>query len=311
MQPLTHLTGLPYRRIAMPETKFTIPCPICGTLFHKKNGRIYCSDECKEKSRRNSPKRISYQKRYMEENKEELLRKSRESMRIAMTKPCYKEGRKIYAQSPSGMEAIKRANLNLTLKRRKHNAHVNDWINWLRDLTKKRDQHVCDFKKFMKTASNGWVARFYKSIGRPWDNPRLSESVRYKIHYRLDLEFRLSEINRQTWRREILAHRDDGTQNFWLLLKERKTCPYCLTPIIKDNAVADHMDPLKLGGANSQQNLTICCRECNQKKAGKSYSEWVATLPMRRQGPALQWYKRKLGRPVQQAAFCFTFGWIC
>jgi 5-methylcytosine-specific restriction endonuclease McrA len=95
--------------------------------------------------------------------------------------------------------------------------------------------------------------------------------------------------------------------NYWALLKERKTCPYCGEKITTENAVADHMDPMKLGGANSQHNLTICCRPCNQKKSGRPYLDWVAMLPEQRRGPAITWYKRKHGHGPEQSSLSFEF----
>jgi 5-methylcytosine-specific restriction endonuclease McrA len=77
--------------------------------------------------------------------------------------------------------------------------------------------------------------------------------------------------------------------------------------ITKENAVADHMDPIKLGGANGQHNLTICCKSCNTKKSGKPFLAWVAMLPEHRRSPALTWYKRKHGHGPEQPSFTFAF----
>ena len=155
--------------------------------------------------------------------------------------------------------------------------------------------------------SRDWCAVHFELIGKPWLNPHLSRADQYTMRYSMDLEFRLGEINRQTWRKQTLEARDDGTIDFRALLAERKTCPYCGTAITKENAVADHLDPVKLGGANSQHNLTICCRECNKRKSGRHYLDWVAMLPEDRKGPALRWYKRKHGHDPSQDSLAFEF----
>jgi len=42
-------------------------------------------------------------------------------------------------------------------------------------------------------APDSWVAAYYKATGKPWSNPRLSESEQYRIRYRLDPEFNIKE----------------------------------------------------------------------------------------------------------------------
>jgi 5-methylcytosine-specific restriction endonuclease McrA len=174
-----------------------------------------------------------------------------------------------------------------------HNAHVKCWRRLIgSNINKKHEAHV---KAFDAVATASMQARRYKARGEPWKNPRLSDALKYKIKYRMSLEFRLKEINRQTHRKETLLKRNDRTANFWVLLRERKTCPYCGNPITEENAVADHMDPLKLGGANSSHNLTICCRSCNQAKRDKPFTIWLDALPEQRRRAARRWYRRKHG----------------
>ncbi len=162
----------------------------------------------------------------------------------------YLEKKKSWKKKNSDKVKLQAINYRVKVGDTKYQQHVKDWRKWLNAERAKLlcDAHVKCFSAWKKTpASRGWFARKLKAEGRPWANPHFSGALRYKIKYRTSLEFRLSEINRNTWRKEILAERDDGTINFWELMRERKTCPYCLTPITKDNAVADHMIPIKLG----------------------------------------------------------------
>jgi hypothetical protein len=203
----------------------------------------------------------------------------------------------------------KEYNLKSKIKRGlvKYESHVAIWRRHLKTASN-HTSHVKAFQEWKRNpASMGWCARFYKRRGDPWNNPHISAAAKFKIQYRLDSAFRLYHINKAGWRRDNLSWRNDGTINFRGLLNERKTCPYCGEKITPENAVADHMDPMKLGGANSQHNLTICCRSCNRKKSGRPYLEWVAMLPEQRRGPAIVWYKRKHGHVPEQSSLTFEF----
>lgn len=266
----------------------------------------YCSNKCRADSRKE--KKSTKQKEWYAANKESQRAKARDRMRAYLKTPegiAYKQRRKERGRKRTPAE------LSLESSRRfPHNAHVKAWrrlhrLN--RHTTKnKHGAHVSAWKNHLK-ANPGASARYFKSIGQPWRNPHLSDRCKYAVRYRLDLEFRLGEINRNTWRKKELAARNDGTVNFRKLMRERKTCPYCGTKITKENAVADHMDPVKHGGANGQHNLTICCRSCNTRKAGRPFVEWLDMLPDDRRNAALLWYKRKHGHGPAQSSLCFVF----
>jgi len=262
-------------------------CLMCGADFH--GGQKYCSNKCKDKA---------------DKQRKSIARKA-----VRETRKCYcgaHIGNSLPPQSKYCSDACARVIENT--KRIRPDAHVLLWRRLQHRYLGKHDAHV---KLFDSVATASMQARRYKARGEPWKNPKISDALRYKLKYRLDQGFRLSEINRNTWRKEILSARDDGTVNFWVLLKERKTCPYCGTKITKESAVADHMDPLKLGGANGAHNLTICCRDCNKAKAGRPYAEWVDMLPANRQEAARRWYARKHGKTVDvatnQGGLCFEF----
>lgn len=308
------------KRLSEDAVRPMVSCPICGTEFKKIYNKKYCSDLCKKKSataedrikqraayREKNKERI---KEYREKNIERIRAQKREYMREKLKNDYdLKEKQRLYNITYKKNNPIKvmEWNAKLKAKRRRHNAHVQAWKAYNLRLTEKHDQHVKCFIKFKKTASTGWLARYYKSIGKPWNNPQFTDAIKYKIRYRLDHAFRLSEINRTGWRKNTLASRDDGTANFWTLLRERKSCPYCGTSITMENAVADHMDPIKLGGSNGQHNLTICCRNCNQKKSAKSFAEWLETLPQSRHRAARLWYIRKHGHPPDHPNLGFNF----
>jgi hypothetical protein len=289
-------------------------CAHCGgSMEGKQIYAKYCSRSCKDLARIRAPelkeKKLERHKKYYDENKYKLREEAKARMR---KRRATEEGKKKHNEYNVKYCRKYRA------KKAKHDAHVKAYKQHLKRLKGKHDWHVKGkhdwhvkaFSNFKKTASDGWHARYWKSIRMPWKNRRLSDAVRYKIRYRLDDAFRLKEINRQTWRRDVLISRDDGTINFWALLKERNTCPYCGCQITKENAVADHMDPLCLGGDNGQHNLTICCRKCNVIKSGTPFVEWVETLPKGKQRSALAWYRRKHGRNPHDKNEGFVFEFV-
>lgn len=54
-----------------------------------------------------------------------------------------------------------------------------------------------------KNMSDDEVKQYFDSIGKPWNNPRLSKKERYKIKYNNNIEFRLLEITRTRINRKI------------------------------------------------------------------------------------------------------------
>jgi len=69
------------------------------------------------------------------------------------------------------------------------------------------------------------------------------------------------------------------------------------------------MEPLKLGGANGQHNLTICCKPCNTKKSKKPFTEWLEYLPENRRRAAALWFRKKHQRwpDESQPSLVFEF----
>jgi 5-methylcytosine-specific restriction protein A len=300
------------RKAELRNSKQGRKCAHCGNAMsvELQASAKYCSKKCKDAAE-DPEKKKSRQRKYYEANKERLRAESRVRMSKLLSDDGYrkKAAERSRTWEKENPEARKRWRRTENSRRSPHNAHVKLWRKLGLDYRKprKHSAHVSEWRKWCRSLSASDAARYYKSIGQPWRNPYLTDRAKYAIRYRLDLEYRLGEINRASWRKEELKRRDDGTQSFWLLLRERKTCPYCGTRITKENACADHMDPLKHGGANGQHNLTICCKTCNSNKSGRPFVEWIDMLPVDRRNAALRWYKRKHGHGPEQASLCFTF----
>lgn len=78
-------------KIVADEARPMVPCPICGTKFKQKYRRMYCSDKCQEKARRESPQRKAYVAQYRERTIEHDRARAREYMRNRLaTDPEFK-----------------------------------------------------------------------------------------------------------------------------------------------------------------------------------------------------------------------------
>ena len=74
------------------------------------------------------------------------------------------------------------------------------------------------------------------------------------------------------------------------LMDGRDFCLYCSTQIYKaydwtpdgkserTYLQLDHMDPLSLGGEDSENNTVYCCTACNLKKGDKPFVQWLDEL---------------------------------
>lgn len=69
----------------------------------------------------------------------------------------------------------------------------------------------------------------------------------------------------------------------FIVTRDGPVCRYCgrvLDPFAdhesNDTITIDHVVPRSEGGVNRAENLVVCCRPCNEKKAGRSL--WKARM---------------------------------
>ena len=84
--------------------------------------------------------------------------------------------------------------------------------------------------------------------------------------------------------------KDHQREHAMSLMDGRAFCLYCGTTIEKaydwtpEGKSArtylhlDHMDPISLGGDDSDMNTVYCCVACNHKKGNKLFTDWLAEL---------------------------------
>ena len=52
------------------------------------------------------------------------------------------------------------------------------------------------------------------------------------------------------------------------------TCPYCLKIIPLNEATRDHINPRNRGGQTTQDNIVLCCAQCNSQKGALTAEEY-------------------------------------
>lgn len=60
-----------------------------------------------------------------------------------------------------------------------------------------------------------------------------------------------------------------------LIFSQRGKCACCGDKLQKSNMHRDHIIPLALGGNNSDENIQLLCRKCNQSKGAKHPIEFM------------------------------------
>lgn len=51
------------------------------------------------------------------------------------------------------------------------------------------------------------------------------------------------------------------------------SCPYCDQPMTRDSVSIDHIVPTAIGGTGDENNLRLCCKTCNVRKANLRMSQ--------------------------------------
>jgi 5-methylcytosine-specific restriction endonuclease McrA len=232
------------------------------------NKKSLCLDCC----------RIRKQKKYAE-NPEPYIARQRERMARLEIEGKAKDVKRKYRKAQrarylaAGLTTKGTQRKKQTVDRTEENRRCQHKVKlnkWRRDWLKHRAPAPC-------------VAAWYVGTGKPWNNPRLDSSEKFKVRYNNDNTFRAKEIlkvqNRKVARAARIAELSDGSvtpQALGALFGEAKFCVYCVEPF-KDSydKTADHVDPLYLGGKHSMENLVICCRSCNSRKGRKGFIEWL------------------------------------
>lgn len=204
------------------------------------------------------------------------------------------EARREYARRryANSMEARRKAAENSAAYRHKSPEGRERWRQWKRNARAKKGATALSlirerqqdglaaqnarqaWRWWLKNAPDWWMRGYYRSLGKPWGNPRLSGAVKWRIRYWLDPSFRAREIEKVQTLKEKRAARikanNDGTLTGNVIVKlfaQARVCPYCTRPMRSVEKSLDHIVPLSRGGAHSVYNVLVCCKTCNSRKA--------------------------------------------
>lgn len=72
-----------------------------------------------------------------------------------------------------------------------------------------------------------------------------------------------------------VKRRTSGFAKDFLDENEGANCIYCDIELDKENATADHIIPISKGGNNTQVNLVVCCKDCNNERGNLDFDEYL------------------------------------
>lgn len=154
-------------------------CEQCDSVIVGKNASAkYCSDRCKAKTRhKRSAARVGYYRYCAQCSKpfETRIGAKRFCSKICLKRrdnriQAIKQGRTFYPRH--GPKRPTQESINRLAVKNAGQA----WKYWIN-----------------VKAPDNWVDEYYESTGKPWQNPRLSDTEGYRLQYQLDTDFMVSE----------------------------------------------------------------------------------------------------------------------
>ena len=73
-----------------------------------------------------------------------------------------------------------------------------------------------------------------------------------------------------------VKRRTSGFAKEFLDENESYDCIYCDRKLDKENATADHIIPISEGGNNTQVNLVVCCKDCNNERGNIDFKTYLS-----------------------------------
>jgi len=72
-----------------------------------------------------------------------------------------------------------------------------------------------------------------------------------------------------------IKRRTSGFAKEFIEKNKKSNCIYCDVILNEANATADHIVPISDGGNNSQVNLVVCCKDCNNERGNLDFTEFM------------------------------------
>lgn len=268
-----------------------VVCKTCG--IEKPADNFRSGKECKQCMN----KKFAEERSFLRANNTEYMNKERARLKEwkAKNKEKVNEGHRRYYQRKTEREGREYNPLRF-----KENSVSNEY--------KKIRNARTAFRKFIEESSDDEAKCWYAATGKPWENPKLTESQKWSVRYRADLEFNAKEKARLYEKKMRRLHGirigNDGTPLPAQLINA-KSCLYCGEKFNDQcKPTLDHMIPLIKGGLHSMSNLVVCCRSCNSRKGKRDFMDFIQTLSEPHQARALRaWHKLRRAAPSQHQLF--------
>jgi 5-methylcytosine-specific restriction endonuclease McrA len=72
-----------------------------------------------------------------------------------------------------------------------------------------------------------------------------------------------------------VKRRTSGFAKEFLVKNKETYCIYCDNILTDENATADHIIPISKGGNNTQVNLIVCCKDCNNERGNLEFDRYL------------------------------------
>ena len=73
-----------------------------------------------------------------------------------------------------------------------------------------------------------------------------------------------------------VKRRTNGYAKDFVHRHRKAKCLYCGVKLNEENATADHILPISLGGNNTQVNLIVCCEDCNLERGNQDFRKFLS-----------------------------------
>jgi hypothetical protein len=142
--------------------------------------------------------------------------------------------------------------------------------------------NIIKILKFLKNAKNEhFLSVDYKTYKR-W-------SLLIKLTIRFNKNYRGCKIYRKKFKKisnivvvalkysgKNIKRRTSGFAKEFVKKNRNSTCLYCGNKLTMKNATADHIIPISKGGNNSQVNMIVCCKSCNEERGNIKFEKYLA-----------------------------------
>ena len=69
--------------------------------------------------------------------------------------------------------------------------------------------------------------------------------------------------------------RTNGYAKNYIKVHDNEKCLYCNKRLTNKNVTVDHIVPISKGGNNTQVNMIVCCKKCNNERGDMSYKNYM------------------------------------